>query len=328
MLYIISEQQFKIYKSQDPNKPLSRFEIKILKTIHEEKKDYTTRDKLIKRIEYLLPFLNINPKLAQYFYELYRANYRKKGDFENITKEDYVDPQQGRGKTTSNTNAWKYSIAQLPFRGQNITGFWGRTNKGEPVYIINSYDWYPIYIFKDGKWYQTSDRYSSSTGRQMSNVNPHDDDNLETQVYLLTKDEMKQLLSGLSHDELMKNKINSLLSQKDFFLKKRVQRVTTWGGENWNGGTIHIKYKIKDIVPDGDFVKMKVDITDVVSKRKPELNYLKGEMPGVTKEYVETRATGDLKSKLKEFIGATNRHYYKIPENTNVKFEFNHTKGQ
>ena len=326
MPYIITEQQFKVYKSQDPNKPLSRFEIKILKTIHEEKKDYTTKDKLIKRIEYLLPFLNINPKLSQYFYELYRANYRKNGDFENITKEDYVDPQRVRGKTTSNTNAWKYSIAQLPFRGTNLTGFWGRTSKGEPVYIINSYDWYPIYIFKDDKWYQVSDRYSSSTGRQMYNVNPQDDENLETSVYLLTQNEMKLLLSGLSHDELMKNKINSLLSQKDALLKKRLQRVTTWGGEEWQGGTIHIKYRIKDIVPNDDFVKMKIDITDVVSKRKPELNYLKGEMPGVTKEFVETRALGDLKTKMKEFIGGKTMNYYGMPENANIKFEFNHTK--
>jgi hypothetical protein len=329
MNYIISEKQTKLFhKNQDPNKPLSRFEINLLKAIHEEKKDYKTKKELLNRIDDLLMVMNVPTMMSPYYFELYKSNFREKGDFENITRADFVDPRYSKGRRTLNTEAWKYAHALLPFVGSNMSGFWARDIKGNQIYVIKSYNWYPIYVYKDGFWYEVTKRYSSSTGRQMSNVDPVSNDDLDAKVFLLTPDEMKLLLRGGNHDEIMNKKRELLMNMKSELEKKKMGRLTTWGGGEWYDGGISIKFKIKNLERLDDKIVMEVDIVDVISKRHPEKNYLRGEMPSVDKTFIEKRVAQQIRNNLKEYVGKKIgwREQDQDTEGVIIDFKFNHLK--
>ena len=100
-----------------------------------------------------------------------------------------------------------HTIAQLPFKGSNLEGYWSEDNKGVRYYVVKSYGWYPIYIYKNNMWYEISDRYSSSTGRQVSNSNPIEwNEDLYEKVFLVTANEMKMLERNATHQDIVNNK--------------------------------------------------------------------------------------------------------------------------
>lgn len=324
MKYILSEKQLKLYHgTRKEGNPLTKFEIKLLKLIHEEKKEFRTKDALLKRIKDILPFLNISPLAATYYYELYRANYRKDGDFENITSSNFYDPKRGQGKTTRNTNALEYVAALLPFRGSNLSAFWGKDGRGVPIYIVNSYNWYPIYIYRDDKWYEVTERFSPATGRQMWNVRPKKrSEDLENEIYFLSKKEMENLLRGATHAEIMKQKKENLLGSGEKIKKSRQTRFTAYAD-----GPITVKYKVRDVEENNGEIIIKVDVVDVISKRNPELNYLKNEIPSLNKTWVENRISRELNFKYKDFVGMADDYYYSDnPTPLNFKYEFKHLK--
>ena len=39
--------------------------------------------------------------------------------------------------------------------------------------MVFSYDWYPIFVYKDGQWFENEDSYSMSTAKQMGQLRPH-----------------------------------------------------------------------------------------------------------------------------------------------------------
>ena len=145
---------------------------KLFKLLDEEKKKNRTRASLLEAIKKFAPYIGIPKGFEQYILELYVLNFRKDGDYSNLTKENFVDPRKQSGKVVSNPKAQLYTVAQLPFRGSNMEGYWTEDPKGVPYYKVTSYGWYPIYIFKDDKWYEVTQNYSSSTARQKSNSNP------------------------------------------------------------------------------------------------------------------------------------------------------------
>lgn len=330
MKFLFTEQEEKFFfRSKNPEKPLSRLEITLLKAIQDEKKEYKTKAELLIRISDLLMALNISTSLSKYFYELYTLNYRKKGDYENITKSDYVDPRFSKGKTTPNTAAYQYAHALLPFKGSNMSGSWARDLKGEQIYIIKSYDWYPIYVYRNGVWYEVSKRYSPSTGRHMYNVDPfitRKDEKLNANVYFLSPDEMKDVLRGKSHDEIMEKKKQDLLKSKEQFINKRASRLKTYGGDEWHGGSVSVKFKVNDIIKENNRIIIFVDIIDVISKRNPEKNYLRGEMPGIDKKFVEKRVSQNIKEKFKEYVGKKIGWYDEDYSGANFDMKFNHLK--
>ena len=135
---------------------------KLFKVLDEEKKKKKKRAEILQVIENLAPYMNIPKDYALYILEVYLLNYRKDGDYSGLTKENFVDPRKQLGKTTPNTKAKLYTIALMPFKGSNLIGQWRKDYKGNPFYEVVSYDWYPVYIFKDDKWYEVTKRYSSS----------------------------------------------------------------------------------------------------------------------------------------------------------------------
>jgi hypothetical protein len=39
--------------------------------------------------------------------------------------------------------------------------------------VVYSYNWYPIFVYKNGQWFENENRYSMSTAKQMSQLRPH-----------------------------------------------------------------------------------------------------------------------------------------------------------
>ena len=334
MKYLITENQLKkLFEQSEP--ALEPKIAKFFKLLNEEKKKNRTRASLLQAIKNMSPYLNIPEGNEIYLLELYLLNYRKDGNYSSITKENFVDPRYMKGKWTPNTKSDYYTKAQLPFKGSNLEGYWTKDRKGNPIYVVKSYGWYPIYIYKDGIWYEVTKRYSSSTGRQMSRANPVEwSEELHDKVYLLSQDEMKMVINGATHDEIMKHKLEKIKSDEPELVSNRTQTIKPWRyyGEN-QGESVAIKYKVKSIDIEGDKAVVNVDIYDVLKKDKetgkglktPE-NYLNGEIPGVDKNYVEDKVSQKIKERFRDYIGPRYTYFEPLGEKHKVKFNFNHLR--
>ena len=329
MEYIITENQLKtiLEQSKEPSMPLI---VKLFKLLNEEKKKHKTRAAILEVIKNFSKYINVPEEYSLYLLELYLLNYRKDGDYSNLTKGNFIDPRKMKGKTISNPKAKLYTIAQLPFKGSNLEAYWDEDHNGNPYYKVVSYGWYPVYIFKDDKWYEVTERYSSSTSKQMSNANPVKwDDYLESQVYTLTPDEMKTLRFGNSHEEIMKYKLEKLKSvESEISKRKKTAKIWSWHHE---GSNTNIKFKVKSVDIEGDKAIVTVDVYDVVKREKGKSvptpqNYLKGELPDVTTKKVEDSIISKMRDELKDYVGIRFRHRDKISPDIKIEFKFNHLK--
>ena len=71
----------------------------------------------------------------------------------------------------SKSDAQKYVRDKRPFLGNNLSADW---SADEEYYVVFSYDKYPIYIYVDviDTWYETSDSYSVTTKKHMTQARP------------------------------------------------------------------------------------------------------------------------------------------------------------
>ena len=69
---------------------------------------------------------------------------------------------------TSNCNARQYVESKQEFQGNNTFGI-----KRNGVYAVFSYgSHFPMYVYKSGRWYRNTDKYSVSTSRHQSQICP------------------------------------------------------------------------------------------------------------------------------------------------------------
>lgn len=331
MRYILTEKQLRLLEQDEQG--LSKIEIVIFKKLNEVKKKLKKKKELFDFLKNFLKYFSIPEDMARYYLELYAANYRKDGNYDTITKSDLVDPKKMKGKWTPNTQADQFTKALLPFKGSNLDGFWTNDGKGNDIYVVMSYGWYPVYIYRDGIWYEVVERYSSSTGRQMRNADPVEwNVNLQEKVHLLTKDEMKMVMQGMSHEDILKVKLEKLKNLEPELQSKRMSSVRPYRLYGDKEPVI-IKFRINSVkIEDGKGIVV-VDIYDVVKKEgnkgvpTPE-NYTKGELRGITKEYIEDEIQKRLKFDLKPYITPRFNYFDELKDIHNVKFVFNHLKEQ
>lgn len=316
--------------------PLSKVVVKLFQVLNEEKKKHKTKAELLNAIKNLMPYFGIPKNSELYLLELYTLNYRKDGDYGNLTKDNFVDPRDLSGKKTSNKMSNLYTIAMMPFRGSNLRGFWSKDVNGVPQYIVESYDWYPIYIYKQGRWYEVQDRYSSSTSKHISYSNPVQyNESLDENVFVLTRDEMKKLQLGATHADIIKHKLEKLKEFEPSLTKRKMSVAgdhTTYDEElNDYIPGYYVKYKVNSIDFDDDSATINIDIHDVLKRVNntriptPE-NYFKGEIAGITPERVEKTITRHLRRDISKFVGP--RFFGReIPKTSKVKLKFNHLRG-
>ena len=316
-------------QSNNPSMPII---VKLFKILNEEKKNCKTRSEILNKIKLFSKYMGIPEGYELYLLELYMLNYNKDGDYSNLTKDNFIDPRKQKGRTISNTSSNLYTIAQLPFKGSNLEGYWDKDPEGVPYYKVVSYGWYPIYIFKDDKWYEVIDNYSSSTAKQKNNSNPIKwSDNLDSKVYTLTKDEMMMLVRGYSHEELMNNKLKKIKEvEPDLTKRKKLTKTYNYIWDN-NLPDTNIKFKVNSIDIEQDKAIVTIDVYDVLNRVggkeiKTPQNYLKGEIPNLTPSNVENAIKIKMKGELKDYIGKRVRYTSEdIPE-SKIDFKFNHIK--
>ena len=306
MKYIINESQYNFLievEQEDP--PINRIVLKLFRFLNQHKKLSKTKGQLLKAVKEYLPFFGIPENKASFILELYLLNYRPDGDYSNLTKDNFVDPRNVEGKRTSNWEARNYTASQLPFKGSNLEGYWKQTPSGK-IYVVKSYGWYSVFIFKDGIWYEIKDRYSRATGKQMSNANPYVyDRTLGTQVYLLDRNEMDRLERGATHEEIMnykkerfKNVIPALTSDKFETLRFRVPQ----SGK--------IKYKISSVEESDDTFIINVDIHEV-----------DGAIKGAGPDAVENKLESTIRQNLEGYLAGK---IMGTPDKETIVIKFNH----
>lgn len=330
---------------------LSSREVILFNKLNEKQKELKVKKNIIEYIEDLCKYLGINPKMGNYYYLLWKANYRKEGDYGKMAPEEFIGSKDLPQRTISNPQAHNFVRGKAPFKGSNLEGKWGTDRKGVDYYVVISYNWYPVYLFKQDKWYKTSHTYSSSTSRQMSNADPIGyDDNIERDFIWVTKNEMDALMFGTAtYDDIMKDKVKNIVKKKEDFINKKPKfaKNYTYGGET----PIKTRFKVTDIRDEGDKAVIDVTIDDAGTREKQPSKwnaghmettnrmipsnggYLRNEIPGVTKEKVEMSIKNHIIRNFKDFVGKFpkyNDDTYDLestPEKHAIKFNFIHSKA-
>lgn len=239
------------------NKPFSEKEIRLFKYLNKNKKDYPTQAKLLGLIKTMMPFIGRPESDARFYYEVYTANYRPDGDYENIVKSNFKDFRGFKQRRTPNNTAYEYSSAKIPFKGSNLEGYWNVNQNNEWYYVVESYGWYPIFLFINNIWYRVSDSYSSSTAKHLSGSNPvRYNSGLKSDVYSVTRSEIKDLKNGKSLDEIRRKRVTNFLSE---FAKSLIgtKRTISIG---WYENRKKVNFTISNIKEEDGKIKIYVTI--------------------------------------------------------------------
>lgn len=105
----------------------------------------------------------------------------------------------------NNAEAKEYTENHFPFRGNNIEG--KVLDNGD--YVVLGYGYYPIWYWcsKENKWYGTTDKYSNTTARQISQSRPTHDATMLSHNELLEKmrsEEARFDLGGIMTQDLIR----------------------------------------------------------------------------------------------------------------------------
>ena len=327
---------------------LNSREVILFDSVNSKLKELKTKTNIIQYISDVCKYMGLDPKMAQYYYLLWKANYRKEGGYDKISPEEFVGSKDLPQRTIGNTQSGNFVKAKAPFKGSNLEGRWGTDKNGVDYYVVISYRWYPVYLFKQDKWYRTSNTYSSSTSRQMGNADPIGyDDNIERDFTWVTKPEMDALMYGTAtYNDIMKYKVKDIVKKKEDFINKKPKFAIQYGyGDDYI--PMKARFKVTDIREEGDKAVIDVTIDDAgLRERKPTNGqltnkmvpsnggYLRGEVEGVTKEKVEKMVKNYILLNFKDYVGKfpnyTSSGGYDIettPEKHAIKFNFIHTKA-
>lgn len=247
----------RILREQQEEPVLSKKEILLFKYINNNKKEAGTKKELIKFIGEMLRYFGMSLSDTTMYYEIYTANFRPDGDYENLTKENFKDYRIFKQRKVTNNTAYEYATAKMPFKGSNLEGLWNSNSNNDWYYVIKSWGWYPVFLFINNQWYRTLDTYSSSTRKQMSQVNPIKyDSNLNANVMLVTQDEMERLIDGRYNIERVKtDRVSSFVKNKNNVIG--IKKLISGGhGENAH----RVSFTITDIESVNDKIKIFVKI--------------------------------------------------------------------
>jgi hypothetical protein len=229
--------------------PLSEKEIRFFKYINKQKDQHSKKNDLLKLFQSMMPVIGRPVTDARFYYEIYTANYRPEGDYENLNKSTFKHFREFKQRKTPNNSAYEYSSVKIPFKGSNLEGYWDVNDNNQWYYIVESYGWYPVFLFINNQWYRVSNTYSSSTSKQMSNVNPIRratyDPNIKDQIITVTSDEIKKIRDGKPMDDIKTNRLSLFMNQigNDMNMGHPSKLITIGWGEDRK----KVKFTIKDV---------------------------------------------------------------------------------
>jgi hypothetical protein len=266
LISLIENVLKKSMNSGDKN-PLSKVEITMFKYLNDNKKTLGTQDGLLKFIKRFLPLVGINPNMDRFYYEIYTQNFRPKGDYENITYDNFKNVRELKTKKIPNTQSFEYVASKIPFKGSNIEGFWSYNSKNQWYYLVESYGWYPVYLYINDKWFEISDKYSSTTRKQMSQSNPYRfSQDVNDKIYSVSKKEMDKLIAGEDLVDIVKDRTDYFVTNSKFFYPSQINTMTVG---KWNNRK-RVTFKIEKISKNRNKVKFVISLTkaDRIVNRK------------------------------------------------------------
>ena len=293
-------------------KLLSKEEVRLFKLLNNKKHELGTKEEMTDFIIMMLKLMGKPTHRASFYYEVYTQNYRPEGDYENLTQETFKDYRGFKQKRTPNNTAWEYSTATIPFKGSNIEGFWDENSKGEWYYVVQSWGWYPVFLFKNDQWYTVDDTYSSSTSKQMAQSRPRIYfDQLNSEVVSVSKTEIKDLMNGKGLEDVEQKRYGDFVSSKES-LSKLPAKTKTFGW-SWND-KIKATFKITNIETENDDVIFEITVI--------KAGYVEGtnKMVKFDGEYPE-----DFKRRLNEYLdGFVNKTYGQSVRKKNIVLNVNY----
>jgi len=87
---------------------------------------------------------------------------------------------------TANNSARDLVQNRIPFKGNNTDGKYV-----DGSFVVSSYNWYPVFVYKDGQWFENEDGYSMSTKKQMSQMRPY-----RVDIIMVGTDVLRNIISG------------------------------------------------------------------------------------------------------------------------------------
>ena len=247
----------RILNEEQETPVLTKKEILLFKYINNNKQKAGTKSEMIKFIQEMLRYFDMPLSEATMYYEIYTANFRPDGDYENLTKENFKDYRLFKQRKVANNSAYEYATAKMPFKGSNVEGQWNVNNNNDWYYEIKSYGYYPVFLFINNQWYRTLDTYSPSTRKQMSQVNPVKyDSNLKSDVVSVTKGEMERLIDGRYNLERVNtDRVSNFVNRKD---KVTNQSKLISGG--WGDNAHRVNFMIKDVEEVDGKIKLSIQV--------------------------------------------------------------------
>ena len=284
------------------DKALSNKEVRLFKHLNDKKQELGTKDEIIKYVQMMLKLMGKSPGEARAYYQAYTQNFRPEGDYENLTKDEFKNFRDFAQKKTTNTSAWEYSTALMPFKGSNLEGIWDDNSKGEWYYVVKSYQWYPIYLYKEDKWFGVDNYYSSSTSKQMSNSRPRVwSENLGNHIISVTTDEIKSLINGKSFGDIERERYTKFRTTAEVGDYEHT-KTKTFG---WGDDRIKATFKVGQIDTDDDNATFNIDIKKAGKvEGTNKLAPFEGEYPEEFKQKLEEY----LKEYIKDLYGRSLRN--------------------
>lgn len=243
------------------NNPLSEKEIRIFKYVNKVKPTLTKKSEYLDLFKTLMKVIGKPESDARFYYEIYVSNYRPEGDYENLDNTTFKNIMDFKQRKIPNTTAFEYTSAKMPFKGSNLEGFWNWNEENELYYIVTSYNWYPIYLFINNKWYRVSNTYSSSTAKHISHANPFRkqyDPNIKNTVTIVTPDELREIRDGKPMEDIKSNRVILFMQRIGNELNNvKPSKMITFG---WGEDKKKVKYTIKNVRDTEGKVRFTIDI--------------------------------------------------------------------
>jgi hypothetical protein len=303
------------------DKAFTKREVIFFKFINEYREAANPSSQQINKfIQSNMPSFGFKPEDFTELLNRYTQNYREDGRYEDTKTSELKQYHTLKSKKVTNTNASERVAELLPFKGSNLEGRWEQDGKGEWAYVVISYGWYPIYIYKYKKWFEASNTYSSSTSKQMRNTRPTRwNSKIGKEMLICDRNEMEEIRRGvIKPDQLVVNKNNKFTESIDKLIDARtLQTIRVGWFPRVRLSFYYTGVRFNEKMPEVTINVVKVDkIVDNKIDREAG-DFFSDNMNGVSKEYLKNSIDSYFERSFSEMLGRS------LSENIIVNITYN-----
>ena len=147
-----------------------------------KREGFDARTPYQKILNYLNSVMSIVGMEAFEMYQLFKDNVSTISN-NPLVRKDIKD----RKMRTANVRSRDLVINRIPFKGNNT-----HAEYRNGAYVVFSYGWYPVFVYKDGQWFENEEGYSMSTKKQMSQMRPWN----QGEIIKTNKDKLWDIIKG------------------------------------------------------------------------------------------------------------------------------------